>query len=119
MTQPLFHNWRMAGMHGTPLVETWSGCTSGRWQPWAASGIDRIEHLYTADPTGYAVKTLADLQADAKMAAILAGKPGMQVGSLVAIQPDEDQLGLTTQPLWLATVVTAVTASRRSQTVKI
>ena len=119
MTQPLFHNWRMAGLHGAPLVEAWSGCTNGRWQPWAANGIDRIEHLYTADPTGYAPKTLADLRADAEMTAILAGKPGMQVGSLVAIQPDEDQLGLTTQPLWLATVVTAVTASRRSQTVKV
>ena len=39
----------------------------------------------------------------------MAGKPGMQVGSLVAIQPDEDQLNLATRPLWLATVVTTAT----------
>ena len=64
LAQPLFHNRRLAGPGGAPLVDKWSGCLDGPWQPWAAGGIERIADLVEREGPGYAFKTLATLQCE-------------------------------------------------------
>lgn len=115
LAQPLFHNRRLAGPGGAPLVDKWSGCLDGPWQPWATGGIERIADLVEREGPGYALKTLATLQCDANARMDMRGVPGRKVGSVVAVRPDRSGDGPDAAtvlgyglPLWLAVVLTPV-----------
>ena len=104
LAQPLWHNRWLAGPNGAPLVADWSGCVSGKWQPWAVAGIDRVADLYEHSSNGWTLCTLDRLQRLAACRAADAGIPGMAVGQVVAVRPPDDPDGGAPTLPWLARV---------------
>ena len=115
LAQPLFHNVRLPAGNGQPLATSWTECVKGRWQSWAAAGIERVEDLYAIDGAQCTLRTLEELQTRADIHAEMAGLPGATVGSVIAVRPERHADDDTTAPgyslpLWLAKVMTAVNA---------